>query len=242
MEMMKSSVQCATSSLARISGIESQNSKRLKKTQLSAEAVSKHWWYAMYGLLALAITLLIKLLFVDFGLYERLMDINGWMQYMQGTKGLFLLFNLSTVASIISVPPLAVDVVMNVVAGAAFGTVTGTCVYVLGTSFGCCIVFQSLKFFIKPSLTAKSGYKAVHNPSTSSSAASSQQPTPATTPSKPGAKASPSSLTSPAVRSLSLSPFHKQADNGAHAQDDSKSADGPAKPQHHIYGIQYLEQ
>mmetsp|Transcript_3476 Transcript_3476/g.4661 ORF Transcript_3476/g.4661 Transcript_3476/m.4661 type:complete len:357 (+) Transcript_3476:190-1260(+) len=134
------------------------------------------WWYAIYGLVGLAIFLLLKFLFIDLGLYDRLMNVNEWLQYLQGSRGLFLLFNLSTIASIISVPPLAVDVVMNIVAGAAFGTVTGTCIYVLGTSFGCCLAFQALKLAFQQNSKLNTGSDCDESLSNLSSSAVSSPP------------------------------------------------------------------
>eukprot|EP00470_Lotharella_oceanica_P000947 CAMPEP_0170170570 /NCGR_PEP_ID=MMETSP0040_2-20121228/3561_1 /TAXON_ID=641309 /ORGANISM="Lotharella oceanica, Strain CCMP622" /LENGTH=318 /DNA_ID=CAMNT_0010410053 /DNA_START=44 /DNA_END=1000 /DNA_ORIENTATION=- len=110
------------------------------------------WWkFVLYGILALALIFLSKVLLVDLGLYERLMNVNGWISRIQGTSGFILLFNLCAIAAAISVPPLALDVVMNIVAGAAYGTIVGTTVYVLGSSFGCCLAFQAFKLMCIPS-------------------------------------------------------------------------------------------
>jgi len=107
-------------------------------------------WYLFYGVVFLSVSMFLKVLLVDLGMYARLMNVNQWISYLQGSKGVILLFNISTIAAIVSVPPLAVDVVMNLVAGAAFGTLKGTFIYVLGTTFGCCIAFQAIKLMCNP--------------------------------------------------------------------------------------------
>ncbi|GAB5354283.1 hypothetical protein AAMO2058_000105800 [Amorphochlora amoebiformis] len=99
----------------------------------------------LYGLLLITFGILLKILLVDMGMYDRLMSVGRWIKWIHGKGGVFLLINLSAIAAIISVPPLAIDVVMNIVAGAVYGTILGTCVYVLGTSIGCCVAFQVFK-------------------------------------------------------------------------------------------------
>mmetsp|Transcript_10009 Transcript_10009/g.15003 ORF Transcript_10009/g.15003 Transcript_10009/m.15003 type:complete len:321 (+) Transcript_10009:112-1074(+) len=100
----------------------------------------------VYGLLFILALLFCKVLFIDMGFYDRLMSVSIWIRWIKDHGGAILFINLCAVAAMISIPPLAIDVVMNVVAGAAYGTLMGTLYYVTGTAIGCFIAFHVFKF------------------------------------------------------------------------------------------------